>query len=64
MELNSRRAGKSFAADLGKSYCRLLGGRLVSDTTKGGLRTETYKLPSGRLWQFVSLGREVSGEKS
>lgn len=48
------RRGKSEAHDLSKEYCRRLGGELVADEHKDGLRTETYKLPDGRKWMFVS----------
>lgn len=65
MESKQNRAGKSFVHELSKSYCRLLGGKPVADEVKDGLRTETYELPDGRKWVFVSSSsREDAGQKS
>lgn len=50
----ARRQGKSEAHRRDKEYCRQLGGELVSVEEKDGLRTETYRLPDGRRWLFVS----------
>ena len=40
-------------ARLAREYVQTIGGKLVSDETANGLRTEIFKLPSGDTWTFV-----------
>jgi hypothetical protein len=49
----TQRYGKSLMARLARDYVKTIGGKIVSDETANGLRTEIYRLPSGHTWMFV-----------
>ena len=58
----ARRWGKSVVNDQVRDHVREMGGKLKSDRTEHGVRTETFLLPDGRRFMFA---RAVSrGDKS
>jgi hypothetical protein len=49
-----RNQGKSQLRQLWLEYVATQGGTLVSDEVQNNTRLETYQLPDGRKWTFMS----------